>query len=95
MYLEHFQLNSQPFSEHAAATALWQDARMDEGLARLEYLIQGGQLGLVTGASGVGKSALLEALPAWPVAAALSGSLLPLQPTARGRSAQADRRHAR
>jgi general secretion pathway protein A len=60
MYLEHFQLKSQPFCEHAAATALWQDTRMDEGLARLEYLIQGGQLGLVTGASGVGKSALLK-----------------------------------
>ena len=60
MYLEHFQLNSQPFSEHAAASALWQDQRMDEGLARLDYLIQCGQLGLVTGPSGVGKSALLK-----------------------------------
>ena len=36
----------------------WQDPRMDEGLARLEYLVQCGQLGLVTGPSGVGKSAL-------------------------------------
>lgn len=35
MYLEHFQLKSQPFSEHAAVSALWQDQRMDEGLARL------------------------------------------------------------
>ena len=60
MYLEHFHFKSQPFSEHAAVAALWQDQRMDEGLARLEYLVQCGQLGLVTGASGLGKSALLK-----------------------------------
>ena len=55
MYLEHFQLHHQPFSEHAAVAALWQDTRMDEGLARLEYLVEHGTLGLITGASGVGK----------------------------------------
>ncbi|HIQ23031.1 MAG TPA: hypothetical protein EYH34_17535 [Planctomycetes bacterium] len=60
MYLDHFRLKSQPFSEHAAATALWQDPRMDQGLDRLEYLVQCGQLGLITGQSGVGKSALLK-----------------------------------
>lgn len=60
MYLDHFQLKSQPFSEHAPVPALWQDPRMDEGLARLDFLVQCGQLGLVTGPSGVGKSALLK-----------------------------------
>jgi len=60
MYLEHFQLERQPFSEHAAMAALWQDGRMAEGLARLEYLVAHGVLGLVTGPTGVGKSALLK-----------------------------------
>ncbi len=60
MYLEHFQLHHQPFCEHALMAALWEDNRMQEGLARLEYLIEHGTLGLVTGASGLGKSALLK-----------------------------------
>ena len=60
MYLEHFQLRSQPFCEHAAATALWQDQRMKEGLARLDFLIAMGELGMLTGPSGVGKSALIK-----------------------------------
>jgi len=60
MYLEHFQLRSQPFCEHAAATALWQDQRMKEGLARLEFLTTMGELGMLTGPSGVGKSALIK-----------------------------------
>jgi len=60
MYLEHFQLRSQPFREHAAASGLWQDQRMKEGLARLDFLIAMGELGMLTGPSGVGKSALIK-----------------------------------
>ena len=60
MYLEHFSLRSQPFCEHAAAAALWQDPRMKEGLARLDFLIAMGELGMLTGPSGVGKSALIK-----------------------------------
>lgn len=60
MYLEHFQLRTQPFCEHAATTALWQDSRMKEGLARLEFLATMGELGMITGPTGVGKSALVK-----------------------------------
>ena len=59
-YLEMFKLRSQPFSEHTPRESLWTDSRIEEGLARLQHLVQSGLLGLVTGASGLGKSALLK-----------------------------------
>jgi len=59
-YLEHFKLRGQPFSEHVAREALWNDTRMEEGLSRLTHLVQSGMIGLVTGISGLGKSALLK-----------------------------------
>lgn len=59
-YMDYFKFHSQPFSEHAAKDSLWKDARMEEGLSRLQHLVEGGLLGLVTGASGLGKSALLK-----------------------------------
>jgi general secretion pathway protein A len=60
MFLNHFQLTTQPFAERMAATALWQDDRMQQGLARLHYLAEQATVGLILGASGVGKSALLK-----------------------------------
>jgi len=60
MFTKHFQFHTQPFAEHTPAERLWPDDRMTQGLARLEYLAAGGTLGLVTGASGVGKSALVK-----------------------------------
>jgi general secretion pathway protein A len=60
MFLDHFKLRTQPFIEHASPGSLWQDPRMEEALARLNFLIEHGTLGLLTGASGLGKSALIK-----------------------------------
>ena len=54
-YLEYFKFSRQPFSEHASREALWNDTRMEEGLSRLNHLLGNGLVGLVTGASGLGK----------------------------------------
>lgn len=59
-YMEYFKFRTQPFSEHASKDSLWRDARMEEALSRLQHLVDSGLLGLVTGASGLGKSALLK-----------------------------------
>ena len=60
MYQEYFKLKTQPFCEHASVGSLWIDQRMKDGLARLTYLAEHAALGLVTGQTGVGKSALLK-----------------------------------
>lgn len=60
MFLNHFKFTSQPFAERAPADTLWPDERMQQGLARLRYVAEHGTVGLVTGSSGVGKSALLK-----------------------------------
>jgi general secretion pathway protein A len=60
MFLDHFNLRTQPFLEHASASSLWQDSRMEEALARFGFLFDHGTLGLLTGASGLGKSALIK-----------------------------------
>ena len=60
MFLSHFKFTSQPFAERMSADALWPDERMQQGLARLRYVAEHGTVGLVTGASGIGKSALLK-----------------------------------
>ena len=60
MFLTHFKLSSQPFAERIAADALWQDDRMRQGVAGLRYVAEEATVGLLTGASGVGKSAVLK-----------------------------------
>jgi general secretion pathway protein A len=60
MFLTHFKFTSQPFAERVTAQALWIDDRAQQALARLHYVAENATVALVTGPSGVGKSALLK-----------------------------------
>ena len=70
MYQTHYHLKTQPFSEHAAVSSLWLDDRIQEGLARLTYLVEHATLGLITGPTGVA-SPRCSSVPARSVAAAV------------------------
>ena len=60
MFLDHFDLNSHPFSEKPPIAWLLHDANTDQGLARLKFFEQQGNVALIIGQTGTGKSSLLR-----------------------------------
>lgn len=60
MFTAHFKMTRHPFSENTSVDCLLHDDRVAQGLARLQYLVQAGTMGLLIGATGVGKSSLLK-----------------------------------
>jgi general secretion pathway protein A len=60
MFIDHFQMTSHPFTEKPHDQALLCDERFDQALARLKFFRDQGQLALITGYTGVGKSSLLK-----------------------------------
>lgn len=59
MYLNHFKMTAYPFTEPAPLDRMLKDERINEGLVRLQYLSERGNIGLLTGPTGMGKSSLL------------------------------------
>lgn len=60
MYTSHYQMQNQPFTERIPVSRVIQDDRMKEALAGLEYLAMAGDIALIVGQTGVGKSTLIK-----------------------------------
>lgn len=60
MFTTFFNMSSQPFSERIPVEKIIKDDRMQYSLARLQYMLLQGDIALIHGSSGVGKSTLIK-----------------------------------
>lgn len=60
MFTAHFKMSGQPFCERAPVEQILRDERIQQGLARLQYFAHQGEIAVVTGQAGIGKSTLLK-----------------------------------
>lgn len=56
----HFNMTTQPFAERLSVDHLLFDERLARGMAKLEYLLRQGNIALITGQTGIGKSTLIR-----------------------------------
>ena len=60
MFLTHFSMTDHPFIENPPKDWLLTDDRFNQALARLQFFQQQGNLALIIGQTGIGKSSLLR-----------------------------------
>ena len=60
MFFSHFKMSDHPFVENPPLSWLLHDERFDQALARLNFFQQQGNLALIVGQTGTGKSSLLR-----------------------------------
>ena len=60
MFLNHFNLNSHPFTEKPPIQWLLRDEHTDQALARLKFFKEQGAIAVIIGQTGLGKSSLLR-----------------------------------
>ena len=60
MYTSFFRMADQPFNERIDATKIIRDERFENAVAKLQYMLCQGDIALVHGVAGVGKSTLIK-----------------------------------
>jgi len=60
MFIDFYNLSELPFDEGKSLDPILRDERFENCLARLNYFLKGGNLAILTGPTGVGKSSLLH-----------------------------------
>jgi len=60
MYTTFFKMTNTPFIEKIPVDGIMRDERMNQGFARLKFMLQHASLALITGDAGSGKSTLLR-----------------------------------
>lgn len=60
MFINYFDMNAHPFTENPPVSWLLNDDRFDQALARLKFFRKQGNIALILGQTGIGKSSLLK-----------------------------------
>lgn len=60
MFLNHFNMTYHPFTENPPIEWILNDDRFDYAIARLKFFLEQGNIALISGQTGIGKSSLLR-----------------------------------
>jgi len=60
MFLNHFNMTYHPFAENPPIEWILNDDRFDYAIARLKFFLEQGNIALIAGQTGIGKSSLLR-----------------------------------
>lgn len=60
MFINHFKMTAQPFAERISVNNILKNNLISQGMARLKYMKLYGEIALLTGQTGIGKSTLIK-----------------------------------
>ncbi len=60
MFLNHFNMTTHPFSDKPPIDLILNDDRFDQAISRLDFFLKQGDIALVIGQTGIGKTSLIR-----------------------------------